>query len=156
MTMKIYSFYRLSLILTLLAPLSCIPNFSKNLDKRDHSQYNRIGYRPGYGPGDVKSVKSSNDARVRVTPDSYYRSADRKPRRRVGKKKSRNVFSVPYEPSSRHYNNPYSFKPPLNFPYFDADQYYVPPKSYSGTGHDSHFDEPIKKVPSNRRSGRLY
>ncbi len=158
MTMKIYSFYKLLLIIALLTLSCCTSNISKSLDSRDKGLYNRIGYRPGYGPdsGSGSLAKSSNDTRVRITPDSYYRSADRKPTRRVVKKKSRNVFSVPYEPSSRHYNNPYSFKPPLNFPYFDADQYYVPPNGYNKGGHDSHFDEPVNNSSVKKGSRRLY
>ena len=38
-----------------------------------------------------------------------------------------------YRAPSSYYSNPYAFPPQNNYPYYDGDQYYVPP-SYYGTG----------------------
>ncbi len=126
----------------ILLLLSCTPNYGKNLDSRDDDLYNRVGYKPGSTPIDIRQqndiAKMANEGGVRVVPDYYYRTADTNPARprRVKKSAKVPVKSVRYEPSSRYYNNPYSFKPPLNFPYFDSDQYYVPPTGYDNKGYD--------------------
>ncbi len=134
----------LLLVFALTTLLSCAPNFGKNLDNRDEDLYNRVGYRPGHTPADYQSYQDSardrQSGNVKVVPDYYYRKADRVANRPPAQR-AKKVVSVKYEPSSRHYNNPYSFKPPLNFPYFDSDQYYVPPRGYNGRGHDSHNEE---------------
>jgi hypothetical protein len=41
---------------------------------------------------------------------------------------------VPYtRPNSRAYQNPYNLPPRNYYPYYDADQYYIPPRYYNGT-----------------------
>ena len=41
-----------------------------------------------------------------------------------------------YPPASRYYSNPYAFPPQNHYPYYDADQYYVPPTYYGPTDND--------------------
>lgn len=40
---------------------------------------------------------------------------------------------APYQPQggSRYYSNPYAIPPSSQYPYYDADQYYVPPTYYN-------------------------
>ncbi len=40
-------------------------------------------------------------------------------------------------PSSRRYNNPYAFPPQNQYPYYDGDQYYVPPTYYGRSINDN-------------------
>lgn len=42
-----------------------------------------------------------------------------------------------YPPASRYYQNPYAFPPQNQYPYYDSDQYYVPPSSYGTTDIDN-------------------
>ena len=42
-----------------------------------------------------------------------------------------------YPPASRYYSNPYAFPPQNNYPYYDSDQYYVPPKSYGTNDYNN-------------------
>lgn len=113
---------------------SCVyPSTGKNLDYRDSDIYNRIGFPAGSTPGDIQSnndkAKLANSG-VRVVDDYYYRVPEPK-KPRVKRRPPKRVLRVKYEPSSRFYNNPYSFKPPAQFPYFDSDQYYTPPRGAS-------------------------
>lgn len=45
-------------------------------------------------------------------------------------------YQYQYQPASRYYNNPYAVPPQNQYPYYDGDQYYVPPTSY-GTNRDN-------------------
>lgn len=133
---------RITLLAVLMILSCCTPNIGKNLDSRDDDLYNRVGFKPGSTPNDIRHnndiARMANEGKVKVVPDFYYRAPDKRPVRvKPSKKRSRPpVQSLRYEPSSRYYNNPYSFKPPLNFPYFDSDQYYVPPTGYDNKGYD--------------------
>ena len=53
-----------------------------------------------------------------------------------------NIYNAP--PTSRQYNNPYSFPPQNQYPYYDGDHYYVPPTYYGATdgGLDSSMQSP--------------
>ncbi len=42
-----------------------------------------------------------------------------------------------YPPASRYYSNPYAFPPQNHYPYYDSDQYYVPPSTYGSTDYDN-------------------
>ena len=42
-----------------------------------------------------------------------------------------------YPPNSRYYSNPYALPPRGGYPYYDADQYYVPPNSYGTSDIDN-------------------
>lgn len=44
-------------------------------------------------------------------------------------------------PASRYYSNPYAFPPQNSYPYYDGDQYYVPPSSY-GVNRDNNIPTP--------------
>ena len=39
----------------------------------------------------------------------------------------------PYQPNSRAYSNPYAFPQQYAPPFYDSDQYYVPPTNYYNT-----------------------
>ncbi len=41
------------------------------------------------------------------------------------------------QPASRQYNNPYAVAPQNVYPYYDGDQYYVPPTNYGGSYRDN-------------------
>ncbi len=114
---------------------SCFSNIGRNLDNRDSDLYNRIGYKPGSTPYDQRNANKKAkliNSGAKIVPDYYYRRAEKRPPvRKVKKRKLVKTISVNYEPSSRFYNNPYSFKPPAQFPYFDSDQYYIPPRGAS-------------------------
>ncbi len=48
--------------------------------------------------------------------------------------------SSPYQyqqPASRYYSNPYAMPPQNQYPYYDGDQYYVPPTSYGIRNQDN-------------------
>lgn len=126
-------------IFALLALFSCFGSVGRNLDDRDSDLYNRIGYQPGRTPLDqeVDNLNAKYKGQgVTVVPDYYYRGPDPSltPRPTARTSPTRSI-SVRYKPSSRSYSNPYSFKPPENFPYFDSDQYYVPPQGVNHGGN---------------------
>lgn len=122
---------------------SCVfPSASKNLDSRDVDIYNRIGFTAGNTPVDIQNnndrAKRVNSG-VRVVDDYYYRGPEPK-KIRPKKRSSKRVLRVNYVPSSRYYNNPYSFKPPAQFPYFDSDQYYTPPQASRGVENQNNLN----------------
>ncbi|MES2677716.1 MAG: hypothetical protein V4612_05325 [Pseudomonadota bacterium] len=41
------------------------------------------------------------------------------------------------QPASRYYSNPYAMPPQNQYPYYDGDQYYVPPTYYGGANRDN-------------------
>lgn len=41
-------------------------------------------------------------------------------------------YQPQYQPNSRSYSNPYSYPTRNYYPYYDFDQYYVPPTQYQG------------------------
>jgi hypothetical protein len=43
------------------------------------------------------------------------------------------------QPASRYYSNPYAMPPQNQYPYYDGDQYYVPPTYYGSPNHDNAF-----------------
>jgi hypothetical protein len=45
-------------------------------------------------------------------------------------------YQYQQQPASRTYNNPYAIPPQNQYPYYDGDQYYVPPTNY-GTNRDN-------------------
>ena len=49
-----------------------------------------------------------------------------------------------YPPASRYYSNPYASPPQNQYPYYDADQYYVPP-TYYGTSDSQVSDGGFEK-----------
>ena len=65
-----------------------------------------------------------------VRQDGYYYTPGQQPA----------YNSSPYQyqqPASRYYNNPYAMPPQNQYPYYDGDQYYVPPTYYGGSGRDN-------------------
>lgn len=50
----------------------------------------------------------------------------------------------PYQPNSRAYNNPYAFPQQYAPPFYDSDQYYVPPNDYYNV-------ERIQNSPANNK-----
>lgn len=47
------------------------------------------------------------------------------------------AYSPYNSPYSRRYVNPYAYPPRNYYPYYDYDQYYVPPSNYS-TGYEGY------------------
>lgn len=45
-------------------------------------------------------------------------------------------------PSSRYYNNPYALPQQNQYPYYDGDQYYVPPTYYGTSPSDNNVPSP--------------
>ena len=45
-------------------------------------------------------------------------------------------YQYKQQPASRYYSNPYAIQQQSPYPYYDGDQYYVPPTSY-GTNTDN-------------------
>ncbi len=103
---------------------SCFPSGGYDLTGRDAHLYDNVGFEPGQRPNE--RPQSSQKAPVAITADYYYRTAPRNSGSVV-------VPSAPVEfaPASRFYSNPYSLKPPQNFPLYDSDHYYSPPKNSS-------------------------
>jgi hypothetical protein len=56
-----------------------------------------------------------------------------------------NYYQPYYQPNSRAYNNPYALPQQYASPYYDTDQYYVPPTNYYN----------IEKPVSSGASGKL-
>ena len=137
---KIAAFIKICCVVSLLLSQGCV--FSSDgtlLDGRDSDLYNRIGFPAGNRPADIatsnRNAKLANQG-MKVVDDYYYRTPEPKsaPVKRAPQKR---VLRVRYQPSSRYYNNPYSFKPPAQFPYFDSDQYYIPPRAEDNSENQS-------------------
>ena len=54
----------------------------------------------------------------------------------------------PYAPNSRAYNNPYALPQQYATPYYDADQYYVPPTNYYNIENNQNS---IQNSPANNK-----
>ena len=50
------------------------------------------------------------------------------------------VYYAP-APASRYYSNPYAFPPQGQYPYYDGDQYYVPPTNYGTSDNAPAFSQ---------------
>ncbi len=118
-------------LLVCLIACSCLAPSGKNLDGRDSYLYDKVGYDPGTRPQNG----GSSSPPVQVVPDYYYRTPP-VVARPSAPMPPRNSFSQQYPPASRFYSNPYSFNPPVAFPFYDSDQYYVPPRNVSN-GEDA-------------------
>lgn len=70
---------------------------------------------PAYAPMSQQAPVQAAPA-FRPAPDYYYYQP---------------YYPQYQRPASRYYNNPYSFQPPAQYPYYDTDQYYVPPAAYN-------------------------
>ncbi len=115
---------------------------SKDLTQRDANLYSTPGFegdRPIEGALSRLDVARPGD--YRVVPDYYYRS----PPPQAVVPQQRQQQASPYQPASgvypaasRFYTNPYALKPPAQYPYYDSDQYYTPPR---GQGYDSYQDQ---------------
>jgi len=88
------------------------------------------------------SSKTTNQ--VQPTP-LYNQNQQYHPQQYVPPRQDGYYYSRPYynggyqyqqQPASRTYNNPYAIPPQNQYPYYDGDQYYVPPTSY-GTNRDN-------------------
>lgn len=130
--------------------------FLSSCSKKDPYLYDR----PGFDKGTMPNLPPSNDrGYVRVAPDYYYRQPQpvQQPSyppqqqyyQQQGGYPAQNPggYYQPYTnqapPSSRFYSNPYAIPPSNNYPYYDGDQYYVPPNAYQNietqnTGVSSH------------------
>ncbi len=117
----------------------------KQMDVQDYQQeYQKYQQNGGYPQGNAAPTMSNGGAPVKVVPDYYYqqqggqqgyqaapaqgqRRAVQQQRPNANYPQSRMQYSPP---NSRSYDNPYSFQPPAQYPYYDADSYYVPPAQY--------------------------
>lgn len=57
-------------------------------------------------------------------------------------------YGSPYQytqPASRYYSNPYALPPRNVYPYYDVDQYYVPPTSYGAYNNDNPYNSTLSK-----------
>lgn len=93
--------------------------------KDDPYLYDRVGF-----DQDGRPVVAPNpNAPVRVTPDYYYRQPTY-PSYYQAQPYRQNAYQGDYG-GSRYYSNPYAMPPQQNYPYYDGDQYYVPPTYYN-------------------------
>lgn len=119
---------------------SCFPAPGTNLTPRDAPLYDNVGFTPGSRPNERPEPKAKSA--VKVVPDYYYRKPDPSGAVVVEPR------PVRYPPSSRFYSNPYALKPPRNFPYYDSDHYYIPPKGSDRSNEDA---EVGPQAPSSQR-----
>lgn len=110
----------------------------------NYDLYDKVGFEKGTRPNEPQAQQYSqpiaapqhNQApQVNVVPDYYYRQS---------------VYPQHMAPASRAYNNPYSFQPPAQYPYYDSDQYYIPP-SNSYSGEKDSYPAPSRAVNPNQR-----
>ncbi|MFT5702797.1 MAG: hypothetical protein ACJAZX_001089 [Rickettsiales bacterium] len=91
---------------------------------------------------------SSNDQNTNFTrPNQYSQPYSRQPQQNTGRdpyysrpSQQRYYGDSPYQyqqPASRYYSNPYAMPQQNQYPYYDGDQYYVPPTSYGGNNQDN-------------------
>ena len=110
--------------------------------------------RPGFDRGMRPNVQNDKNDYTKVVPDYYYRQpsypAQQQYYQPPGYPPQQNYQQQGYPaqyptqapsyyyppqvpPGSRFYSNPYAIPPSnYNYPYYDGDQYYVPPTSYNG------------------------
>jgi len=101
---------------------SCVfPSAGRNLVPRDAVLYNNVGFSPGSRPGERPEVKKGA---AKIVPDYYYRTPPTASGARITRSRPKR-----FPPASRFYSNPYALKPPRNYPFYDSDHYYVPPKN---------------------------
>ena len=73
---------------------------------------------------------------VKTTPDYYYSQPYSQPQQQQYQPQPQpQQYRQPSQPyqqqgGSRAYVNPYAFQPSPQYPYYDSDQYYVPPTYY--------------------------
>lgn len=102
-----------SVILILTTLFACATDNNKSANPT----YNQYQQQPQYAPSPTRQ-------------DGYYYSPSGQPA----------YSSSPYQyqqPASRYYSNPYAMPPQNQYPYYDGDQYYVPPTYYGGPGRDN-------------------
>ena len=109
--------------------------------KGDDYLYDKVGFDAGERP---VGIRPNPSAPVKISPDYYYRQAPvQQPYYQQGyapapqqqyQQQYNPYQDVPYPtqavPRSRTYANPYAIPPSSQYPYYDADQYYVPPTYY--------------------------
>ena len=84
--------------------------------------------RPTYNPPVQVQQQPGQYMQNGPRPDGYYYSQQPAPSYYGG-------YQAP-APASRYYTNPYAFPPQNSYPYYDGDQYYVPP-TYYGVNRDN-------------------
>lgn len=139
------SFFYIIKLLVFIALINSCSIHSKDLSKRDMNLYNTPGFEGGRP---IESIMSRPDPSIvkpvgaRVAPDYYYRvpppqqvSTQSQP---VSAASQNPRGGMQYPPASRFYSNPYALKPPPEYPYYDSDQYYTPPR---GQGYSNDQDQ---------------
>ncbi len=122
---------------TLLSPLVAgILFFAISCSSEDPYLYDRPGFDEGNSP--AKKYRQNPEGPARVAPDYYYRQPAYPPQGYAPQQQpyyyppQQQPYYAPQQPppGSRFYSNPYAIPPTSEYPYYDADQYYVPPTSY--------------------------
>lgn len=93
---------------------------------------------PGFDPGTLPNAPKPSSPVRRVAPDYYYRQRAYNPpqQQQYGSPPPSPYYGGNVAPGSRFYSNPYAIPPTTQYPYYDADQYYVPPTYYRNIEKD--------------------
>lgn len=114
------------LILSLNALLACASNVAA--PPNSSVEQNQFSRSPTY------YQNQQRQAPVRQTPDYYYAQpvyGTQNAPYQNGQQYQNRQYQNPYQSGgSRAYSNPYAFDPAPQYPYYEADQYYVAPKTY--------------------------
>ena len=112
---------------------------------KDPYLYDRAGFDP-----DGRPVVAPNPSTpVRVTPDYYYRQPAY-PNYYQPQPYTQNPYQGNYG-GSRYYSNPYAIPSQQSYPYYDGDQYYVPPTYYNNA--EPYPQNSSYSQPSNKNGG---
>ncbi len=117
---------------------------------KSYDLYEKVGFEKGMRPNEqdqqyqqyqqppmsAPQYNQGNAPQVNVVPDYYYHQP---------------VYPQYGAPASRTYNNPYSFQPPAQYPYYDADQYYIPPSNFYNGEKDQRIAPTRPQRPSSSR-----
>jgi len=134
--MKAILSFSSSLVIESFLLIFCAAFFLTSCVGKSYDLYEKVGFEKGMRPNEQGQVQGqgqqyqqqspmpypqynqANAPQVNVVPDYYYHQP---------------IYPQYGAPGSRAYNNPYAFQPPAQYPYYDADQYYIPPSNfYSG------------------------
>ncbi len=98
---------------------------------------NQLYNTPGFDPGTLPNAPNQGAPIRRVSPDYYYRQPSYAPPQRYAPPPQNSYYGGGnVTPGSRFYSNPYAIPPSTQYPYYDADQYYVPPTYYRNIEQD--------------------
>jgi hypothetical protein len=107
-----------ALLVLFIMPLFCVACGSSGSNVPNNSVQPASFQNPRYQPQQYAPQPARQDGYYYSQP--YYQGG----------------YQYQQQPSSRHYSNPYAIAPQNQYPYYDGDQYYVPPTSY-GSSRDN-------------------